>query len=209
MAGSGRPATDAATEWSKLWHHSDECVKVLAEVDDLVSKSAGKGGALRSGFPPRRGAGHFTQAYELTKRVSRNFWRGEESKIHYWMIASASSDLNLLFPDASFSYTKMFTAVAVALIIGLTFFQLENSIAGLQNRMFATFLILFCPPVFMNQIIIKMFAMRGLWESREKPSHIYGTFAFCTSFLLSELPYAIICGVVFFCIWYFMGKSTR
>lgn len=65
----------------------------------------------------------FRQSVELTRRVSRGYYR-----------------------DASFGYTKLFTAVVVPLIIGLAFFQLGNSIVSMQNRLFAVFLILFVPP---------------------------------------------------------------
>lgn len=58
--------------------------------------------------------------------------------------------------DTSFSYSKLFTAVIVALIIGLTFLQEDRSIVGMQNKTFSVFLLLFIPPVFMNATIQKV-----------------------------------------------------
>jgi ABC-type multidrug transport system permease subunit len=105
-----------------------------------------------------------------------------------------------------------------------------NSIVSLQNRMFSVFLVLFVPRMFsitsfsarvnfylrlivtsavlMNQVILKMFSFRGLWEGRERPARIYGPVAFCTSFALSDVPYAVVCGVLYFVIWYSMGPFS-
>lgn len=73
--------------------------------------------------PATSSATRLRQCIELTKRVSRNYSR-----------------------DLSYSYTKFFTAVVVALIIGLSFLQLGNSVVSMQNRLFSVFLILFVPP---------------------------------------------------------------
>jgi ATP-binding cassette subfamily G (WHITE) protein 2 (SNQ2) len=124
----------------------------------------------------------YQQCYELTKRVSRNFYRDRHS------------------------YTKLFTATLVSLLIGLSFFQLGHTVVSLQNRLFSVFLILFVPPVFMNLAIFKMISLRALWEARERPGKIYGRTAFVTSLVLSELPYSIVCAAVYFTIWYTLGE---
>ncbi|GAA5993865.1 hypothetical protein JCM5350_006822 [Sporobolomyces pararoseus] len=125
----------------------------------------------------------FQQCYLLTQRVSKNYFR-----------------------DASFSYTKLFTSFIVPLVVGLSFFQIgsETTIVSLQNRMFSVFLLLFVPVVWMNAIIFKVHALRGLWEARERPSRIYGRTAFVTSLLISEIPYSIVCATIYFVFWYFL-----
>jgi ABC-type multidrug transport system permease subunit len=44
---------------------------------------------------------------------------------------------------------------------------------------------------------------RALWEAREYPSRIYGWVAFCTASIVSEIPSAIVAGVIYFVLWYF------
>lgn len=56
------------------------------------------------------------------------------------------------------------------------------------------------------QGIFKMFLLRHLWEARENPSKIYGRTAFVTSLILSEIPYSIACGSIFFVLWYFLSE---
>lgn len=43
---------------------------------------------------------------------------------------------------------------------------------------------------------------RALWESRELPSRIYGWIAFCTANVVSEIPFAIIGGVIYWVLFY-------
>lgn len=160
------------------WRASREYLNISRELEGLVKRLA----VERPNRMDPRGATTWQQSVELTKRLSRHFWR-----------------------DASFSYTKILTSLAIAVIIGLSFWQAELTVAGLQNRMFSVFLILFIPPVFMNQLIVKWFTMRGLWEGREKPARVYGNIALCTSFLLAELPYCLVGATVFWLIWYLAG----
>ncbi|POW07774.1 hypothetical protein PSTT_08029, partial [Puccinia striiformis] len=48
-----------------------------------------------------------------------------------------------------------------------------TSLMGLQNQVFSVFLILFLPPVFMNQLIAKWFQSKPIYETREKLSGSY------------------------------------
>ncbi|GAA95733.1 uncharacterized protein L969DRAFT_92858 [Mixia osmundae IAM 14324] len=121
------------------------------------------------------------QTKQVLRRYSRNFYR-----------------------DTAFSFTKLFTATAVGFIVGLSFWRLGNTIADMQNYMFSVFLVLFIPPVFMNQMIMKMVSLRALWLAREKPAGTYGPAAFCLSLALAEVPYMVVSAVVFFAVWFLM-----
>jgi ATP-binding cassette, subfamily G (WHITE), member 2, SNQ2 len=162
---------------AEKWQNSAERNKVLEEIDTINhSKSLQETTTLVTYEPPTV----LTQIIALTSRTTKNFYR-----------------------DASFSFSKLFISFAVALLIGLSFFRLGNSIAGMQNRMFSVFLILFIPPVWMNVLIFKLFSLRTLWMAREK--HLYSKFSFCTSILLSQVPYSLICSVMYWSIWYFLA----
>lgn len=164
---------------STTWKSSPEFASLRSRCDQLSRPSS----SLRSSFVS---VSTLQQSIELTKRVSRHFYR-----------------------DPSFTYTKFFTALAVSLIIGFSFFQLgsQHTIVSLQNRLFSIFLILFIPPVFMNLIIFKMHRLRNLFNDREGTSLIYGRTAFVTSLLLSEIPYSLVCATLYFSCWYLLGES--
>ncbi|KAM0793564.1 hypothetical protein ACM66B_001000 [Microbotryomycetes sp. NB124-2] len=182
-AGIDVPEEDTASAASDVdrlhttWKTSSQYKQLTVDLDGLAApENAYQRGTILA-------ASVWTQSVELTKRVSRNYFR-----------------------DPSFSYTKIFTSTVVPLIIGLSFFGVgrEQTIVSLQNRMFSTFLLLFVPVVWLNVIIFKMFRLRGLWEARERPSKIYGRVAFVTSLLVSEVPYSILCGFTYWILWYFL-----
>lgn len=195
----------------------DENLSIVSEIDILSKrwKSSSQARVLQESIAslsspensrPRKvstSATRIQQCLELTKRVSRHYYR-----------------------DLSYSYTKIFTATVVSLstlppppfsdqpnggsaVIGLSFYKLNNSVVSLDNRLFSVFLILFVPPVFMNLGIFKMFKLRRLWEAREGPSKIYGRTAFVTSLIVSEVPYSLLCATIYFVLWYFMGEFVE
>ncbi|GAA6022493.1 hypothetical protein JCM11491_001696 [Sporobolomyces phaffii] len=164
---------------NEKWVGSNQFRELKTEVARLRSLDAQKSSRLAGGTAPSL----FQQCFLLTQRVSRNYFR-----------------------DASFSYTKLFTSFIVPLVVGLSFLSIgsERTIVSLQNRMFSVFLLLFVPVVWMNAIIFKVHALRGLWEARERPSRIYGRTAFVTSLLVSEIPYSFLCATIYFVLWYFL-----
>ncbi|GAA6061045.1 hypothetical protein JCM10212_004619 [Sporobolomyces blumeae] len=164
---------------NEKWTASQAFANLKKEVARLESARP----AARNKSAPGQGASILKQCVLLTQRVSRNYYR-----------------------DASFSYTKLFTSFIVPLVVGLSFLSIgsERSIVSLQNRMFSVFLLLFVPVVWMNAIIFKVHALKGLWEARERPSRIYGRTAFVTSLLVSEVPYSVLCATVYFVLWYFL-----
>jgi ATP-binding cassette subfamily G (WHITE) protein 2 (SNQ2) len=181
IASSENDVLDITSPLSTKWRLSPQAAASQATIGALST-------AVLACPLPVKAPGVLQQCYELTKRVSRHFYR-----------------------DPSFSYTKVATATSVATIIGLSFFGVgrELTIVSFQNRMFTIFLVLFIPPVFMNLVIFKQHRLRGLFDQREGPSKIYGETAFVTSLIISELPYSIICGSIYFCIFYFLGKFLR
>ncbi|BGP36448.1 hypothetical protein JCM10449v2_000349 [Rhodotorula kratochvilovae] len=169
---------------SKRWSSSPECAAIKQELGALGA--SGRPGDMTTRFvrkSPPPSSSVWRQCVLLTQRVSKHYYR-----------------------DPSFSYTKLFTSTIVPLIVGLSFFLVgkEHTIVSFQNRMFSVFLLLFVPVVWMNAIIFKVHALRGLWEARERPSRIYGRTAFVTSLLVSEVPYSVVCGTAYFVLWYFL-----
>ncbi|TAQ88979.1 hypothetical protein B7494_g2691 [Chlorociboria aeruginascens] len=119
------------------------------------------------------------QITELTKRLFIQYWR-----------------------DPAYLYGKLFTSVIVGIFNGFTFWQLGNTIADQQDRMFTNFLIILIPPTIVNAVVPKFYQNRALWEARELPSRIYGWVAFCTANIVAEIPIAIIGAVIYWVLWY-------
>ncbi|ETN46727.1 uncharacterized protein HMPREF1541_00916 [Cyphellophora europaea CBS 101466] len=186
--GGTRSKDGKRVNWNKAWVESDENKAMLEEIrrlKDTRSKEV-------DDHPNDQkevvafAAPIWEQTYLLTKRTFTQYWR-----------------------DPSYLYGKIFVSVIIGIFNGFTFYNLDNSIASLQSRLFTPFLILLIPPTIVNGVVPKFFMSRALWEAREHPSRIYGWFAFCTAQVVAEIPMAVICSVIYFLLWYFPTGLPR
>lgn len=56
-----------------------------------------------------------------------------------------------------------------------------------------------------NTILARFFFARLTWEIREGPSQAYGWIALCSASILAEIPTALVCGILYYLIWYFLS----
>ena len=183
--GGSRGKDGMRSNWNQEWLASSENAQVLQAIQDHKLEGISK---------PRKqetkqysfAAPVTTQTYELTKRTFTQYWR-----------------------DPSYLYGKLFVSVIIGIFNGFTFYNLENSVASLQSRLFTPFLILLIPPTIVNGVLPKFYQNRALWEAREHPSRIYGWFAFCTAQVITEIPMAIVGGLVYWLLWYYPTGLPR
>ena len=177
--GGTRGINGKRLDWTREWQESEENKELLAEIESFKTE--------RQKLPPPEAktlhefaAPLWLQIVALTKRMFLQQWR-----------------------EPSYLYGKLFVSVMVGLFNGFTFWQLGNTITYLQDRLFSPFFIIVIAPTVLNAILPKFYMNRALWEAREYPSRIYGWVAFCTSQVVSELPAAIVGGVVYWLCWYY------
>ncbi|KAG8349702.1 ATP-binding cassette transporter CGR1 [Fusarium venenatum] len=119
-----------------------------------------------------------TQLHVVVKRVFQQYWR-----------------------TPSYLYSKVALCLSSALFIGFSFWQLSNSLHGLQNQMYAIFMLLV---IFINvcsQIMPHYDAQRELYQSRESPSKTYSWQVFVLSNLLVEIPWNSLSALLIFVSW--------
>ncbi|SPO25756.1 probable ATP-binding multidrug cassette transport protein [Ustilago trichophora] len=108
----------------------------------------------------------------------------------------------------SYQYTRFFQHLAFALLTGLLFLQLGNNVASLQYRLFVIFMLAIIPAIIMAQIMPFWIMSRSIWI-REETSKTFAGTVFAATQLISEVPYALVCGTVFFIlIYYLTGFNT-
>ncbi|KAI9879799.1 MAG: hypothetical protein M1823_006796, partial [Watsoniomyces obsoletus] len=170
--GGKRSADGKRVNWNRAWCESQQNKEMLAEIQSLkerriteTKESEGTQAKEQLAFA----APVALQTYLLTKRTFTQYWR-----------------------DSSYLYSKLFVSVLVGIFNGFTFYQLDNSLASLQSRLFTPFVILLIPPAIVNGVVPKFYTSRALWEAREHPSRTYGWFAFCTAQVVAEIPMAIV-----------------
>jgi ABC-type multidrug transport system permease subunit len=80
---------------------------------------------------------------------------------------------------------------------------MPTSLQGLQNQMFAIFMLLIIFPNLVQQMMPSFATQRALYEVRERPSKAYSWQAFMMASILVELPWNILMSVPVFFSWYY------
>ena len=166
-------------DWCDIWDVSDEAASVLETIDKVTASRTTEPDA--SSLRKQYASSTFRQIGLLTQRTLVQYWRT---------------------PD--YIYSRLYCSVAHAALNGLMFLQLGNTEADLQYRIFCCFLVIMIVPEFINACAMMFDENRNVWLGREYPSRIYGWVAFSTANILAEIPYALVGGVIFYVLFYFM-----
>ncbi|WFD27170.1 hypothetical protein MNAN1_002166 [Malassezia nana] len=102
--------------------------------------------------------------------------------------------------------SKIFLNIFGGLFIGSSFWRQGQNVsqAGLQDKLFATFMSLVLSTSLSQQMQPELIRQRDLFETREGPSKLYNWFVFLFSQLIVEIPWNILGGTIFWIPWYFM-----
>ncbi|KAL1762505.1 ABC-2 type transporter-domain-containing protein [Schizophyllum commune] len=170
--GAGVQPRIGDRDWKDVWLDSPECEKVRREIEEI------KATALARPVEEHKKMSTYATSffYQLKTVVKRNnlaLWRS---------------------PD--YIFTRFFVCIFISLFISLSFLQLGNSARDLQFRVFSIFWITVLPAVVMNQIE-PMFIMNRRIFVREASSRIYSPYVFAIGQLLGEIPYSVICGIIY------------
>ena len=107
--------------------------------------------------------------------------------------------------------------IGSALINGFSFWMIGNAYADLQNRVFTIFQFIFVARMFplalarthtddlagvIAQTQPKFIANRDIFEAREKKAKLYSWWAFCFGEIVAEVPYLLVCALLYFAPWY-------
>ncbi|KAH6665200.1 putative Brefeldin A resistance protein [Halenospora varia] len=169
-------------DWTKVWLESPEHEEMLAELDNIVAEA--------SSAPPKTADDGFEFAMSLwdqvkivTQRNNVSMWRNTE-----------------------YVNNKVTLHIIIGLFAGFSFWQVGNGLGDLQFRLFAVFQFLFVAPGVIAQLQPLFIQKRDIYDAREKKSKMYSWQAFVTGLIVSEFPYLMVCGVLFFlCFYYTVG----
>ncbi|KAK9256395.1 ABC-2 type transporter [Lipomyces tetrasporus] len=110
----------------------------------------------------------------------------------------------------SLGYALLFNSVLSAIICGVLFFQLKNSILDTQSRAFLMFFAATVIIPIVNSIEVQFVFARDLYDLRERNSKMYFWIAVVSAYLLCVTPYAILGSVTFLPIfWYMLGMCMK
>jgi len=89
------------------------------------------------------------------------------------------------------------------MFIGFSFWKTPNSLQGVQNQLFAIFILLTIFSNVCQQIMPHFVTQRSLYEARERPSKAYSWVVFMLSNILVEIPWNSLMAVLVFVAWYY------
>ncbi|BCS02147.1 pleiotropic drug resistance family ABC transporter [Aspergillus luchuensis] len=174
------PGSHADRDWTEVWNKSPERTQVRLDLAEMKQE------LLQQPPPPRMvGYGAFAmplwaQFVLCLQRMFQQYWR-----------------------SPSYIYSKAAMCVIPPIFIGFTFWREPNSLQGLQNEMFAIFMLLVIFPNLVQQMMPYFARQRALYEVRERPSKTYSWVAFMLASILVELPWNILMAVPAYFCWYY------
>lgn len=176
--GAGSAPRMSNRDWADIWADSPE----LANVKDTISqlKESRKGQEVDPALQLEYASPLSHQLKIVINRMNLSFWR-----------------------SPNYLFTRLFSHFAIALLTGLTFLNLDDSRSSLQYKIFVTFQVTVLPALVISQAEVMFHIKRAIFF-REQSSKMYSPFTFASSMVLAEMPYSILCAVVFFLPLYYM-----
>ncbi|KAL6702825.1 hypothetical protein ACN47E_000911 [Coniothyrium glycines] len=166
-------------DWHQVWLDSPEAASLDQHLAEIISDAASK-------EPGTKDDGHefatpfWTQTQLVLKRMNVSFFR-----------------------DTAYFNNKLLLHGGVAFFIGFTFWQIGNSVAEQKYILFSLFQYIFVAPGVIAQLQPIFLERRDIYETREKKSKMYSWVSFVTALIVSEMPYLLICGVLYYLVFYF------
>ncbi|KAF4611748.1 hypothetical protein D9613_004069 [Agrocybe pediades] len=170
--GAGVTPRVGDRDWKDIWLESPECQRVREEIQAIKQE----GLAIPQTDQKEMSTYATSFFFQLKTVVHRNnmaLWRS---------------------PDYIFS--RLFVCSLISFFVSLSFLQLGVSVRELQFRVFAIFWVCVLPAIVMSQIE-PLFIMNRRIFIRESSSRIYSPYVFAIGQLIGEIPYSIICGVLY------------
>ena len=166
-------------DWNNVWLSSPEYEKMNAELDYMIKDAESK--------PP----GTIDDGHEFATPL-------------WGQIKLVTQRMNVsLYRNAEYVNNKIALHIFSALFNGFSFWMVGDSVSDLQLKLFTIFNFIFVAPGVLAQLQPLFIHRRNIFETREKKSRMYSWVAFVTGLIVSEIPYLVICGVLYFVCWYY------
>ncbi|OCK85345.1 hypothetical protein K432DRAFT_413340 [Lepidopterella palustris CBS 459.81] len=178
------PGAHTERDWSDTWRNSSEFVEVKRELIGMEQQQYSPPESRNDGALTTQYASSFRyQLSVCTKRVFEQYWR-----------------------TPSYIYSKLILCGGTSLFIGVSFYNAEISIQGLQNQMFSIFMLIVIFAFLVYQAMPNFIVQRDLYEARERPSKTYAWYTFVLANIIVDLPWnSLAAMLIFFPFYYLIG----
>ncbi|EWZ29492.1 ABC-2 type transporter-domain-containing protein [Fusarium oxysporum Fo47] len=177
VSGEDGPYKD--TDWNQVWLKSPEHDQLTKDLDHMIEVAASQPSHTNDDGN-EFAASMWTQVKLVTHRMNVSLFRNTE------------------YVD-----NKVAMHILLPLLNGFTFWKIGDSLTDLQQNLFTVFNFIFIAPGIIAQLQPLFIDRRDIYEAREKKSKMYHWAPFVTGLIVSELPYLLVCAVLYFVCWYF------
>ncbi|KIY49372.1 pleiotropic drug resistance protein PDR [Fistulina hepatica ATCC 64428] len=175
------PGHNSDKDWHEVWKISTEREEVRQELANMKAELSQTPEDSNSvGAPDTFAMPLWDQFIECLRRVWQQYWR-----------------------TPSYIYAKLLLSTATGLFIGFSFYKAGTSQQGLQDQMFACFMLYTIFNNMVQQILPQFVTQRSLYEARERPSKAYSWVAFMASQIVVEIPWQLLAATIIFFSWYY------
>ncbi|KAF2657896.1 hypothetical protein K491DRAFT_653925 [Lophiostoma macrostomum CBS 122681] len=183
--GAGNPDYKGQ-DWGDVWASSSENEKLSKEIQGILESRRNASTSDKTNDDREYAMPLGTQLFTVIHRTFIAMWR-----------------------DPPYVMGMFVLHIFTGLFNSFTFWHLGNSQIDMQSRLFSVFMTLTISPPLIQQLQPRFLNLRSIYESREGNSKIYSWVAFVWGAILSEIPYRIVAGTLYWCCWYWATWFPR
>ncbi|KAI1075018.1 ABC-2 type transporter-domain-containing protein [Whalleya microplaca] len=183
------PGAHVNQDWAQTWRDSSECAAVQKELRllELHLSDSARVSQAEETITSYYASPFHRQFLMCTRRAFEQYWR-----------------------TPSYVYAKLILCGGTSLFIGLSFFQAELTVSGLQHQEFLIFMLLVIFAFLVYQSMPHFIIQRLQYEGREGASRMYSWYVFILANIVVELPWATLASLlVFFPFYYLVGMNEN
>ncbi|KAJ2232407.1 ATP-binding cassette transporter snq2 [Coemansia sp. RSA 1722] len=176
----------SSIDWPQVWQQSPQRAQIMGEIDRInqIKQSGGKDQGTADD-DKTYARSYWFQTKLVTRRMFIMYWRNTE-----------------------YNLTRLALQIICALIVGFTFYQLNDGAIDLQNKVFAIFECSVLSILVINQVQPEFLRQRQYY-GRETSTNQYGWRAFAFAIILTEWPFSFISNTIFFvCFYWTVGLNS-
>ncbi|KAJ2689399.1 ATP-binding cassette transporter snq2 [Coemansia spiralis] len=170
---------NAAIDWPQVWRESPESGATIAEISRInqIKEAVGTDNSYE-GDNLVYARSHMYQIRVVTRRMFLSYWR-----------------------NTNYNLARLAMQILSALIVGFTFYKLNDGTADLRNKAFVLFQSAILSTTIINQVQPE-FSRQRQYYSRETSTNQYGWRAFAFAVIVTEWPFSFVANSAFFVAFY-------
>lgn len=195
-------------DWAKEWIESENCRKVISDLEQMSGFSVDQKNVHND--PTLSQTGNSSSDEKRNFHSDKQHAKGRKKRLTHTKVPVpwieqikivTMRELLSLWRTPDYTTTRVFNHVVSAIMNYLAFSNMDNTLAGVQSRMFSMFQLVAFLPLIVPPTLLRFFKARMAY-SREESVGTYTRSVFALSLVLSEIPLSIFCATLYVLVFY-------